>query len=180
MESSRSLAPPRVGRSALLFDTAVALALTTVSVLAVQVAIETAPPGYVPPSAGEVLLLTPALTMPLALRRRFPLAVLVLITAVFFPYRIADIPDLTVSIVVYWLALYSAGAYGSPRWRDLVRGLNVAASLGYLGYRLVAAAGTMPSASLLLRAAFLLLLNAFFIGAAWFYGNAVAARRGYE
>jgi signal transduction histidine kinase len=61
-----------------------------------------------------------------------------------------------------------------------VRGLNVAASLGYLGYRLVAASGTMPSTSLLLRAGFLLLLNAFFIGAAWFYGNAVAARREYE
>ena len=63
MGSSRSRSPTRIGRSALLFDTALALALTLTSVLAVQVAIDTAPPGYVPPSSGLVLLLTTALLL---------------------------------------------------------------------------------------------------------------------
>ncbi len=95
-------------------------ALTAVGLLAVRTGIDTAPPGYDPPATAIWVGLTLALILPLALRRRFPLTVLVTITAVFFPYRIVDLPDLTVSVVVWWLALYSAGAYGAVGRRDWV------------------------------------------------------------
>jgi ABC-type uncharacterized transport system permease subunit len=57
---------------------------------------------------------------------------LLVVVIVFFPYRIVAIPDLTVSVVVCWLALYSAAAYGERQWRDWVRAANAAAPPGFL------------------------------------------------
>jgi len=154
--------------------------LAVLGVLAVRVGIDTAPPGYRPPPAGVWVGLTLALVLPLALRRRCPLAVLIVVTVVFFPYRIVDVPDLTVSVVVWWLALYSAGAYGQERWRNRVRGINVVAALGFLAYRLVVAAGTPVQGPLVLRAVFFVLFNAAFVVAAWRFGDLVAERRAHE
>jgi signal transduction histidine kinase len=163
-----------------LADSAAAAVLAILGVLAVRVGIDTAPAGYRPPPAGLWVGLTLALVLPLALRRRCPLAVLVVVTVVFFPYRIVDVPDLTVSVVVWWLALYSAGAYGQARWRNWVRGFNVVAALGFLTYRLVVVAGTVVQGPLLLRAVFLVLFNAAFVVAAWRFGDSVAERRAHE
>ncbi len=85
-----------------------------------------------------------------------------------------------ISVVVWWLALYSAGAYGSRRWRDLVRAVNVVAALSFLTYRLVFVAGTLASGSLLLRGIFLVLFNVAFVVSAWIFGDVVAERRDYE
>jgi signal transduction histidine kinase len=120
--------------------------------------------------------LTVALVAPLAWRRSHPLLVLTVVTVVFFPYRLIDVPDLTVSVVVWWLALYSAGAYGLGRWRDVARAVNVVAALGFLGWRLVQTAEG-PG---LLRAVFLVLFNVAFVTAAWNFGNVVAERRDHE
>ncbi|MGY1702553.1 sensor histidine kinase [Geodermatophilus sp. SYSU D00766] len=164
----------------LLADAAAAAVLAVLGVLAVRVGIDTAPPGYLPPPAGVWVGLTLALVLPLALRRRCPLAVLIVVTVVFFPYRIVDVPDLTVSVVVWWLALYSAGAYGHERWRNRVRGINVVAALGFLAYRLVVAAGAPVQGPLLMRAVFFVLFNAAFVVAAWRFGDLVAERRAHE
>jgi signal transduction histidine kinase len=144
--------------------------------LAVRVGIDTAPPGYRPPPTPVWVALTVALVGPLAWRRSHPLAVLTLVTVVFFPYRLVDVPDLTVSVVVWWLALYSAGAYGRGRWRTRARVVNVAAALGFLTWRLLAVAEG-PG---LLRAVFLVLFNVAFVTAAWTFGDVVAERRAHE
>jgi signal transduction histidine kinase len=164
----------------LVADTAAAGVLAVLGVLAVRVGIDTAPAGYRPPPTAVWVGLTLALVLPLAFRRRFPLAVLVVITAVFFPYRLTDVPDLTVSVVVWWLALYSAGAYGDPRRRDAVRALNVVAALGFLAYRLLVVAGQLVHGPLLLRAVFLVLFNVAFVAAAWMFGDVAAERRDHE
>ncbi len=164
----------------LLADAAAAAVLAVLGVLAVRVGIDTAPAGYRPPPTGVWVGLTLALVLPLALRRRCPLSVLIVVTVVFFPYRIVDVPDLTVSVVVWWLALYSAGAYGQGRGRHWVRGINVVAALGFLAYRLVVVAGAPAHGPLLLRAVFLVLFNAAFVVAAWRFGDLVAERRAHE
>ena len=157
-------------------DAGTAALLVTLGLLAVRVGIDTAPAGYRPPPTPVWIALTVALTGPLAWRRSHPLAVLTVVTVVFFPYRLIDVPDLTVSVVVWWLALYSAGAYGRGRWRTPARVLNVAAALGFLTWRLLAVAeGTG-----LLRAVFLVLFNIAFVTAAWTFGDVVAERRAHE
>ena len=157
-----------------------AVALAAVGLLALRVGIDTAPPGSDPPPTAVWVGLTLALILPLTWRRRFPLTVLVTVTAVFFPYRLVDVPDLTVSVVVWWLALYSAGAYGSPRRRDWVRGLNVVAALGFVAYRLVTFEGSLLQGPPLLRNLFVVLFNVVFVVAALAFGNTMARRREYE
>ena len=157
-----------------------AVALGAVGLLALRVGIDTAPPGSDPPPTAVWVGLTLALILPLTWRRRFPLTVLVTVTAVFFPYRLVDVPDLTVSVVVWWLALYSAGAYGSPRRRDWVRGLNVVAALGFVAYRLVTFEGSLLQGPPLLRNLFVVLFNVVFVVAALAFGNTMARRREYE
>ena len=157
-----------------------AVALGAVGLLALRVGIDTAPPGSDPPPTAVWVGLTLALILPLTWRRRFPLTVLVTVTAVFFPYRLVDVPDLMVSVVVWWLALYSAGAYGSPRRRDWVRGLNVVAALGFVAYRLVTFEGSLLQGPPLLRNLFVVLFNVVFVVAALAFGNTMARRREYE
>ena len=154
--------------------------LAAIGLLAVRVGIDTAPPGYDPPPTWAWVTLTLALILPLTWRRRFPLTVLVVITAVFFPYRIVDLPDLTVSVVAWWLALYSAGAYGLPGRRDWVRALNVVAALGFVAYRLLTFEGSLVRGSMLHRNLFVVLFNLVFVVAAVAFGDTMARRREYE
>jgi signal transduction histidine kinase len=157
-------------------DAGTAALLVALGLLAVRVGIDTAPTGYRPPATPVWVALTVALVGPLAWRRSHPLAVLTAITVVFFPYRLVDVPDLTVSVVVWWLALYSAGAYGRGWWRTPARVVNVAAALGFLTWRLLAVAEGPD----LLRAVFLVLFNVAFVTAAWTFGDVVAERRAHE
>ena len=169
-----------LGRRRVLTDGVVACVLAAVGLLAVRTGIDTAPPGYDPPPTAVWVGLTLALILPLAWRRRFPLTVLVAITAVFFPYRIVDLPDLTVSVVAWWLALYSAGAYGAPGRRDWVRAVNVVAAFGFVAYRLLTFDGALVRGPVLLRNLFVVLFNLVFVTAALAFGNTMARRREYE
>lgn len=164
----------------MLVDGLIAIVLAATGILAVEVGVATSLPTADRPGPALRVALALALILPLAFRRRFPLTVLLVVTAVFFPYRILEVPDLTISVVVWWLALYSAGAYGDPRWKDLVRAVNVTAALGYLAYRLLFPAGTVLSGSALLGAGFLIVFNLFFVVAAWTFGDTMATRRAYE
>jgi len=167
-----------VGQSLFVADAAATVLLAALGVMAaVRVGIDTSPPGYRPPPTVVWVLLTLALVLPLAWRRRFPLVVLVVVTVVFFPYRWLDVSDLTVSVVVWWLALYSAGAYGQGAWRNRVRLLDIVSALGFLAYRLGTAGGAVVEGPLLFRAVFFVLFNVAFVVAAWVFGDVVAERR---
>jgi signal transduction histidine kinase len=167
-------------RHPLVVDTITAVALTWVGLLSVRTAIDAGGDALDPPPTAVWVGLTIALMMPLALRRRAPLVTLLVVTGVFFPYRSVDVPDLSVSVVAWWLALYSAGAYSTSRWRDAVRAANVICTLGYVAYRLATPDGELATGATLARAGFLFMLNALFIIAAWTYGDAAAARRAGE
>jgi hypothetical protein len=82
-----------------------------------------------------------------------------------------------VSVVVWWLALYSAGAYGQGARRNRVRLLNIVSALGFLAYRLGTAGGAVVEGPLLFRAVFFVLFNVAFVVAAWVFGDVVAERR---
>ena len=142
--------------------------------------------GFLEVPLAVAVALTAALAAPLAWRRRFPLSVLGLTTAVFVPYRLLQIPEATASSVVLFLALYSAGACGAARWRTQVRALATTALTLLIAYSLFvaelddAAAEAEIEVRLVVFQAFVLLLNAFFFAAAWVFGDGMRERRERE
>jgi signal transduction histidine kinase len=83
-------------------------------------------------AVGLVLLLT----APLAWRRRYPLAVLLVMAVVGLFTNHYHIADGGWALNALWLALYGAGAYGREPWRDRVRVVAVAAMMGSICYEL--------------------------------------------
>jgi len=72
------------------------------------------------PSMGWALLYAAGLTVPLAFRRRFPEAVLAVIAVVFFAGVSARIPELYVSNISLFIAMYTVGAWVDDRRRALL------------------------------------------------------------
>ena len=72
------------------------------------------------PGLGWALLYAAGLTVPLALRRRFPEAVLAVIAVVFFAGVSARIPELYVSNISLFIAMYTVGAWVDDRRRALL------------------------------------------------------------
>ncbi len=61
------------------------------------------------------IALTVLCVAPLLVRRRFPLAVLGVITTAFVPLTVLEVPELNATVVALFIALYTAGAYGLRR-----------------------------------------------------------------
>jgi signal transduction histidine kinase len=65
-----------------------------------------------------------ALTLPLALRRRFPFSVALVVVIAFLVARIAvHIPEANVSLLTAWLMIYSVAVHGQRRFRTPVLAL---------------------------------------------------------
>lgn len=111
-----------------------------------------------------------ALILPLLVRRRFPLTVLVSSTAIFLWIRVIGVPEPSATSIAMFVALFSAGAYSHHRRRDLVRGASLVASFGVLIWALVAHSAGLPGNVLLIQA-FQLSLNVVFYAAAWLMGD---------
>ncbi|MFC2004730.1 sensor histidine kinase [Chloroflexota bacterium] len=91
--------------------------------------------SYQPVHPALAIILTLAVILPLTLRRRFPIVILLVINALLQLYRLLDIPEGTATAYALLLALFSVGAYGSKRWRTWARGIvvtSVAVNLTYL------------------------------------------------
>jgi signal transduction histidine kinase len=117
---------------------------------------------------------------PLAVRRRFPLAVLTVMTAAFVPLRVVEVPELTVSPITLFIALYTAGAYGR-RYREMVRGASVAAIVALLLWSLATRSdGYEGTVSVSLVNALAAFQNVFYLVAAYFLGDLVRNRRARE
>ncbi|MBU4337279.1 MAG: sensor histidine kinase, partial [Actinobacteria bacterium] len=86
------------------------------------------------PASGVVsILLLAAVTAPLAWRRRFPSAVLVVVTAAFVVGQVVGVPESLVSNVALFMALYTVGAWDPDRRRALwVRAAVVVIMFGWL------------------------------------------------
>lgn len=86
------------------------------------------------PSLAEQLAWSLALTAPLALRRRFPATVVLVVGAMFVAAQAREIGDNVVPSIALFLALYSLGAWGTDRavarW---VRIGVIVAMFGWLG-----------------------------------------------
>jgi signal transduction histidine kinase len=134
-------------------------------------------PDVALPPTGTTLGLAALVFLPLALRRRFPLAVLAAMTPALVAYRLADIPESTWSINAWWVALYSAGAYGRAGWRDWTRVAGIIAITGLILYELVGTDATEMAGNRLALGLVTLLSNAVIFAAVWWLGDSVRVRR---
>jgi len=133
------------------------------------------------PALGWALLYSAALALPVAVRRRWPEAVLVVVSVVPYAGVSARIPELYVGNVVLFIAMYSVGAWVADRRRaTIVRLVVIAAMFLWLLVSTFQAA-TAPDDDGLSRAglfspfaAYMLiqfLINAAFFGGAYFFGE---------
>jgi len=133
------------------------------------------------PGLGWALLYAAGLTVPLALRRRFPEAVLAVIAVVFFAGVSARIPELYVSNISLFIAMYTVGAWVDDRRRALlVRVVVIVCMFVWLIVTTFQAAvepadGTLSRAGLFSPfAAYMLiqfLVNVAFFGGAYYLGD---------
>jgi signal transduction histidine kinase len=145
------------------FDSALALAAAGLStaIFVFDPAFRGLPRGTFALGCGLVLLHT----LPLAARRRFPLAVLATSLASGLAFAALDLaPDIL--WMTFLVAVYSVAAYGD-RWVSLA-GL-VVAELGWAANQLTPGRFQAPT----------VVGNALFIGAAWLLGHFVGVRRHY-
>lgn len=114
-------------RHATAADTAVALVFAAGALVSVYATFEVMrlDPKFHEPAKPALVLTMLAVTLPLALRRRFPLAVAVVVIVAFVVGRVAVSPESPflsawesiLTVWACWLALYSAVAHG-PRTRN--------------------------------------------------------------
>lgn len=141
--------------------------------------------GEVPPF-GWALLYSAGLTLPIALRRRFPATVLLTIAVVFFIGVSVRIPEVYVGNVSLFIAMYTVGACVDDRRRATM--VRVAVIAGMFAWLLVTTfqAATAEGDDGLSRAglfspfaAFILiqfLVNIAFFGGAYFFGERAYAQ----
>ena len=127
---------------------------------------------YQVPRAFPIVISMLALTVPLAWRRRYPLVVAVAVVAAFLVARIVvEIPEESVTLLVLFVAFYSAAVYGRRPLAsyvllacELAVVLQVARELFLVGFM----AGMHP-----LQQSFELAFNAVVLVAPWVLGVAV-------
>ncbi len=133
------------------------------------------------PAFGWALLYAAGLTLPIALRRRHPEAVLAVIAVVFFIGVSFRIPEVYVGNVSLFIAMYTVGAWVTDRRRATI--VRVAVIVGMFAWLLVTTfqSATAEGDDGLSRAglfspfaAYILiqfLVNAAFFGGAYFFGE---------
>jgi signal transduction histidine kinase len=131
------------------------------------------------PSTPAVVVTTLAATLPLAGRRRFPLAAATAVTVAFVVERILLQPvEPFITVYAVWLGLYSAVVYGRPGRRMPALTLNVALLLGDVVRELFFVG---PQTELVLVAkGFLLVYHAAVIALPCLLGVAIRSLRGRE
>jgi signal transduction histidine kinase len=133
------------------------------------------------PALGWALLYATFLTLPIALRRRYPEIVLVVIAVAFFVGVSSRIPEIYVANVALFAAMYSVGAWVADRRRaTIVRLLVIAGMFVWLLVTTFQAATSTDDDGLSRAglfspfAAWILiqfLVNAAFFGGAYFFGE---------
>lgn len=136
-----------------------------------------------PAPAWVAVLVLAATTLPLALRRRRPSIVVLVVAAAFIGGQIAGVPEVLVSNICLFLALYSVGAWESVRRRALAsRTVVVVAMFAWLLIALFHQATAEGSADdelsrvgafspLVAYLLIQLLTNVLYFSAAWWFGE---------
>jgi len=128
-------------------------------------------------------LMLAAVTLPLAVRRRWPSAVVVVVGAAFITAQTLAVPETLMSNIALFCAMYSVGAWETDRRRaTYVRGLVVVAMMAWLLIALFRAAtdpevaAEMPDqvgvfSPFVSWTLLQLLTNVLYFGGAWFFGE---------
>ena len=133
------------------------------------------------PSLGWALLYSAAVTLPLALRRRHPEIVLIVVSIAFFAAGTFRIPDLYVGQVALFVAMYTVGAWVDDRRRaTIVRVAVVVAMFVWLLVTMFQAAtapsddGPSTEGAFSPMAAYMVIqffVNVFYFGGAYYLGD---------
>ncbi len=163
------------------FDVALAASLVGLAVLGLHAASSESVFGEYsdyPRLLGYLATVTPLAL--LAFRRRHPLAVLLASSAAAIVSIANEIPELGISALGFFIAVYSAGAYGAAPWRNRVRWLCVlSVSLCLTWFFLFVDDFIELQAGFLLQI-FSVLTNLGYFTAAWLMGDYSRERRSRE
>ncbi|GLU88392.1 histidine kinase [Agromyces sp. NBRC 114283] len=129
------------------------------------------------------LLWAAAMTLPLALRRRFPDVIAVVASAAFITGAVLYLSEALFSNIALFIAIYTVGAWGRNRRRAfVVRLVIVLAMFGWLLWSLIYFSTVQEVAPELGREGFLspylayglvnVLTNLLYFGGAWYFGDA--------
>lgn len=129
------------------------------------------------------LLWAAAMTLPLALRRRFPDVIAVVASAAFIAGAVLYLSEALFSNIALFIAIYTVGAWGRSRRRAfVVRLVIVLAMFGWLLWSLIYFSTVQEVAPELGREGFLspylayglvnVLTNLLYFGGAWYFGDA--------
>jgi signal transduction histidine kinase len=161
-------------------DVALAAAALGAAVVSSDVALEVARwanPSYQTPSKPEELAGLVVTVAPLALRRRAPLAAALACTAGYVGSRVLfDAQEPVITPLVISIAVFSAAAYGRPRWRNWVCAACVVALMAEL-WREVSGASPPGRTNEVLYDLFALLFYFALACAMWALGSAIGAGR---
>jgi len=141
------------------------------------------PPEHLPaiPAVAGLGLLQ---CLPLAWRRRYPSATLVVVTLGTILYGMAGGAETPWTANAWLLAAYSADVYSTARWRHWIRRVATTAFILYATYeifvRLPQSNSVEPAGRLLLAQLFTLGGNAAFMVWIWWFGDATRLRRERE
>jgi signal transduction histidine kinase len=147
--------------------------------------------GAAPP-LGEQLVWAVVMTMPLAVRRRFPLAVLVVVSAVFLAGQLRQVGDNLMPSIALFLATYTVGAWERNRtWARWSRIAVIVVMFMWLGYFMLTApaksSAQFPDAAgpldpVVANFVYGIAFNLLFFLGAYFFGNMawLSARRQAE
>jgi signal transduction histidine kinase len=164
-----------VGRRDLVVDAWLAVALLLVALLTTALAsVILSSAGNDMPSPIESLIGLAAVTLPLALRRRFPVAVLVVVSTAFIVVGVRGHPDDLVPSIAEFVAVFSANVWSPSRRRSLVASLLVVAGMFvWLGVDIAGQvrASSDPADVVLAASLYSVVLNALFFVAAIHFGR---------
>jgi signal transduction histidine kinase len=127
------------------------------------------------------VILTLLVILPLVSRRRYPLGVLIFMTAAAITFRAFSIPESAFINYALLLAFFNAGAYGQQRLRNWVRGISFLLVIGWLTYSIFfqQRGSDLPAQTILYQIS-VVLLNVFLFAAAWWIGEVFRIRNQRE
>lgn len=167
-------------RSPLAVDAVTAVGMTVLGLIALRSITSVLEANDADLPAGWLsVLLVCATTVPLALRRRYPLSVLTIVALSFTVHRWLGVAEFDMSTLGLFLAIYSAGVYGG-RWRSPVRAVMILPSSSLLIYDLIVIDGEVVDGDILWIRLSNIALNAVFFAVAWWLGDASRRRRQIE
>ena len=176
---------PRPGRRAYRRDALIAL---TIALSAGVTALLYSRVGFYPNPAEPWLTAVglSAMTLPLALRRRFPEVVAIVAAAAFYVCQQFSVPEFLISNIALFIAVYSLGAWGTHRRRATVLRLSIIGAMFiWLTVNLIVTVSDpdlMPEVSrsgvfsqFAVFAIINVLTNILYFGGAYYFGNSAWA-----